>query len=285
MPIFAQALAGIYPVWATIVGWYAGGTILFAEHKLFLRITKGLRLSMFFIVWVVMSLSSVLDGQLLFGGGDFWAFTLSRGAWVEILMFFVFWALFSAGRAYFVRQALLNISDDMKAYSHRWQELIEDPMAVSVLEEIDLHCRAHGGPVEMKPAMVAHTVMLPSLRRSIMKSIFTNKPLRMHLSSETADVHLTPVACLDQLYLQVCPSPPLPPCHFTLSHSLALVRVPSLLPYLPTSPCLCRPLSPSLRPTHQLTSHATAPLPSAKESSHSHLSSPTPTAHPRPLSL
>ena len=222
MPIFAQALAGIFPVWATIVvGWYAGGTVLFAEHKLFLRITKGLRLSMFFIVWVVMSLSSVLDGQLLFGGGDFWAFTLSRGAWVEILMFFVFWALFSAGRAYFVRQALLNISDDMKAYSHRWQELIEDPMAVSVLEEIDLHCRAHGGPVEMKPAMVAHTVMLPSLRRSIMKSIFTNKPLRMHLSSETADVHLTPVACFSFLNR---PST----CHAPVS-TVARHRVPTMI--------------------------------------------------------
>jgi hypothetical protein len=169
------------------------------------------RLSLFFTVWVLMFIGSVLDGQLLYGGGDFWSFTSTRGAWIETIMLFSMWCVVVTGRAHFEGKAWRSIHEDMNAYLHEWHLLLNDPSTESVLKEIDERCCTRDGQQRvLKANIVAHTVSSPGVlspQSITLWNIFSANDRKV-LTRERAraDVHLKPVTFLDQLYLQVFPA-------------------------------------------------------------------------------
>ena len=209
-----QALAGIYPLAGTLIlGLYYGGTCLWRQDRIF----KG-RVSVFLVVTVSCTILVILDGQLVYGGGDFWLFIGTRGAWLEVIMFLVMWTFITGVRRRAVRKAWQSIQVDMVTYDSLWESIVKDPCAEQTLSKLAQFVHLYGESIQCQPgerATVQHTCV-PGAASSLdclfpSAAAAVSGRLRIHAAPAahtpccsrpgTPGMRL-PVSSLDQLYLQ-----------------------------------------------------------------------------------
>ena len=194
-----QAWTGFYPLFGAIIfGLYLGGVCLMCEEMLF----KAGYFSVFGIVSLTMSAASVLEGLLLYHGGDYWMFTAARGAWIEVLMLLLAWLLITFFRRGSIHQARKGIKDDVELYDSKWNKLIMTLDAENLLQKLQRLTELYGGSTNM-PAMVQHSVLPGGAQGS---SVFRQKRLPAFqprvVPQYWENVHSVAVSSLDQLYLQ-----------------------------------------------------------------------------------
>ena len=167
-----------------------------------------------------MLLSGVIDGQLVFGGGDFWAFTATRGAWIEVVMFFCVWVYITVSRHIIVQQAWRSIRPDVETYVNLWDATVaDDACAHDALRHLEQLVAAYdgkgtGGRRSDSSRIPLHQcTVTQSLENTVvqsrgaamraggwgMRAIMCHRTWRRVSSAAGQRVE---TLCLDQLYLQ-----------------------------------------------------------------------------------
>jgi hypothetical protein len=194
-----QALTSVYSIsggLAVGMGW--GIFVLFYEHRLFSRVNgvpSLMEISLGVFIFVVLP----LDGLLVFGGGqsgDWWLFTLQRGAWIEIMLMIAFYILITMYRIHVWREALVSVRSDMDQYETEWRSIMMESSShepLLKLAELTQHFERRNSPKS------------PSGPTAVQRLRNGQPPVSVTPLCRAAPAFRRQndeVTCLDQLYLQ-----------------------------------------------------------------------------------
>ena len=194
-----QAWTSVYSIsggLAVGMGW--GIFVLFYEHRIFSRVNgvpSLMEISLGVFIFVVVP----LDGLLIYGGGqsgDWWLFTLQRGAWIEIMLILAFYILITMFRSHVWREALASVRSDMDQYELEWRSIImESSSQEPLLKLAELTQHFERGNSHKSPSGPTAVQRLRNGQPPVSVTPLRRGAPAFHRQNDE-------VTCLDQLYLQ-----------------------------------------------------------------------------------